>query len=392
MSEWRESKIGSLIKMNPETMNAKSNFAYIQYLDTGNIYKGKINEITRIDLTNEKPPSRAKRIVRNDDIIYSTVRPANEHYGIIKRTIENLIVSTGFAVLRTDKKKIDNMFLYYFLTLRDNIDYLSNIAEDSTSAYPAITPQVIEDLDIMYPEVQEQHAIAEVLSSLDDKIDLLSRQNKTLEALASTYFRQWFIEEANDEWEEKQLNKIGKIVCGKTPSTKVTQYFGGNIPFIKIPDMHNKVYVFDANETLSELGARSQANKTIPPFSINVSCIATVGLVTMNVYHSQTNQQINTVIPFEDTTRYFLFLFLKCYYEELQALGSGGTMTLNINTTLFGEITLAIPPNNLLKKFNDIVAPLFEKIHGNAKQINTLQKLRDTLLPKLISGEVRVTV
>lgn len=285
-----------------------------------------------------------------------------------------------------DFKNTIPKFAYYLLNSLDFTQY------NAGSAVPTLNRNHIHPIKVNIPKPFEQKAIAEVLSSLDDKIDLLSRQNKTLEALASTYFRQWFIEKASDDWEEKQLNKLGKIVCGKTPSTKVTQYFGGNIPFIKIPDMHNKVYVFAANETLSEFGARSQANKTVPPFSINVSCIATVGLVTMNVYPSQTNQQINTIIPFENATRYFLFLFLKSYYEELQALGSGGTMTLNINTTLFGEITLAIPPNNLLKKFNDIVAPLFEKIYGNAKQINTLKKLRDTLLPKLISGEVRVTV
>ncbi|OQC11890.1 MAG: EcoKI restriction-modification system protein HsdS [Firmicutes bacterium ADurb.Bin080] len=379
MSEWRDTTLGDICKINMGQSPKSEHYNYekqgLPFLQGNRTFGAKYP-------TFDTYTNVVTKIAEPYDVIMSVRAPVGDV------NITPIKMCLGRGVCSLNHNQNEQEFLYYLI--RHYSKELIN--NQNGTVFGCVNYKDIANLKIMYPPLPEQKAIAEVLSSLDDKIDLLSRQNKTLEALASTYFRQWFIEEANDDWEEKQLNKLGKIVCGKTPSTKVTQYFGGNIPFIKIPDMHNKVYVFDANETLSEFGARSQANKTVPPFSINVSCIATVGLVTMNVYPSQTNQQINTIIPFENATRYFLFLFLKSYYEELQALGSGGTMTLNINTTLFGEITLAIPPNNLLKKFNDIVAPLFEKIHGNAKQLNTLKKLRDTLLPKLISGEVRVTV
>jgi type I restriction enzyme S subunit len=276
-------------------------------------------------------------------------------------------------------------YLYHLLKLSD----LNQYAEGSS--HPLITQTLLNSIDITYCDsVDEQKAIAEVLSSLDDKIDLLTRQNKTLEVLAQAYFRKWFIEDASEEWEIKKLRDFGEIVCGKTPPTTNKKFFNGNIPFIKIPDMHNNVYIFDTADTLSEMGAKYQENKFIPPLSICVSCIATVGLVSMNAFLSQTNQQINSLIPKHDKYRYYLFLFMRSYRDELLALGSGGTMTLNINKTLFGDIECYCPDDEILFRFNNVVNPLFGKIYNNCKQIHILSKLRDTLLPKLISGEIRV--
>ena len=390
MTEWKECKLKELADFNPDSLTAKSKLQFINYLDTGNITKGKIDTIQYLNLSTDKVPSRAKRIVKKNDIVYSTVRPNQEHYGIIKNPVDNMIVSTGFVVLRSKEDKCYSDFLYYFLTLPENTEYLSNVAEDSTTAYPSITPDVIMDMDISLPPLPEQKAIAEVLSSLDDKIDLLTKQNKTLEDLAQAYFRKWFIEDASDEWEIKKLRDFGEIICGKTPPTTNKKFFNGNIPFIKIPDMHNNVYIFDTADTLSEMGAKYQENKFIPPMSICVSCIATVGLVSMNVFLSQTNQQINSLIPKHDKYRYYLFLFLRSYRDELLALGSGGTMTLNINKTLFGDIECYCPDDEILFRFNNVVNPLFGKIYNNCKQIRILSKLRNTLLPKLISGEIRV--
>ncbi|HUM48370.1 MAG TPA: restriction endonuclease subunit S, partial [Chitinophagales bacterium] len=137
--------------------------------------------------------------------------------------------------------------------------------------------------------------------------------------MAETLFRQWFVEEAKEEWEEVPLDSLGKIICGKTPSKKVQDYFNGDIPFIKIPDMHGKTFVFDSEDSLTVAGANSQPNKTIPPKSICVSCIATVGLVVMNGKISQTNQQINSIIPSNETYRYFIYLKMVSMKEDLLA-------------------------------------------------------------------------
>ena len=193
-------------------------------------------------------------------------------------------------------------------------------------------------------------------------------------------------------WEIGKLGDYGKIICGKTPSKKIHSYFGGDIPFIKIPDMHGKTFVFDTEDTLTEEGANSQQNKFLPPKSISVSCIATVGLVTMNAFDSQTNQQINSIIPNKEIYRYFLYLKLTTMKDELLAMASGGTATDNLNTGDFSDIDIIKPDDNLLGNFHNQVQVFFDKIFTNQIQIRTLTRLRDTLLPKLMSGEVRVKV
>ncbi len=314
------------------------------------------------------------------------------------------------------KDSLVNKFLYYWIASSVGYDKLRSSSIGSTQS--ALTIQGLKILEISLPPLPEQKAIAEILSSLDDKIDLLHRQNKTLETMAESLFRHYFIDNAastsspsassgsavdsdssslslskgaaKDDWEERPLSFFGDIVCGKTPSKKKMEYFNGNVPFIKIPDMHGKIYIINTSDTLTKTGKESQENKTIPPFSICVSCIATVGLVSMNTVESQTNQQINTIIPYKEIYRYYLLLYMQNSFEILQAMGSGGTATLNINTSSFSKMYIEKPDDIILEKFLSEVKSFFEKILSNTKQIQTLEKLRDTLLPKLISGEVKV--
>ncbi|MDA8340373.1 MAG: restriction endonuclease subunit S [Nitrospiraceae bacterium] len=389
MGEWKEYKLGDLISINAKSIDRNYPHKQIEYLDTGSITKGKIEGFQYFAI--EKAPSRAKRIVKDNDIIYSTVRPIQRHYGLVKNPKLNLVVSTGFAVLSCDEKRANPKFIYYFLTSDEVVNYLDMVAEGSTSAYPSLTPDVIADMDILLPPLPEQKSIASILSSLDDKIDLLHRQNKTLEALAETLFRQWFVEEA-EGWEIGKLGDCGKIICGKTPSKKIHSYFGGGIPFIRIPDMHGKTFIFDTEDTLTEEGANSQQNKFLPPKSICVSCIATVGLVAMNAFNCQTNQQINSIVPDKEIYRYFLYLKLATMKEELLAMASGGTATDNLNTGDFSNIDIIKPDDKLLKLFHNQVQLYFDKIFVNQIQIRTLTHLRDTLLPKLMSGKVRPAI
>lgn len=283
-----------------------------------------------------------------------------------------------------DFKDNDKIFIYYLLK---NIDFKSfNVG----SAVPTLNRNHVHPLEISLPPISEQKAIASVLSSIDDKIDLLHRQNNTLESIAETIFRQWFIEEADDSWEEVSLSQLGTIICGKTPSKKKLEYFDGNVPFIKIPDMHGNTYITQTADSLTEKGKSSQPNKTISPFSICVSCIATIGLVSMTIVESQTNQQINTIIPYKEIYRYYLFLYIKSSFDLLHAMGSGGTATLNINTRNFSKMNISKPDDITLENFSNAVSPIFNKILKNQKQIKTLECLRDMLLPKLISGDIRV--
>ncbi|OZN48880.1 restriction endonuclease subunit S [Gallibacterium anatis] len=193
-------------------------------------------------------------------------------------------------------------------------------------------------------------------------------------------------------WEVRQVKDMGKIICGKTPSKKKEEFYGNDIPFIKIPDMHNNTFIIKTTDNLSLLGANNQKNKFIEKGSICISCIATVGLVSITSERSQTNQQINSIVPNSEIFTEYLYLYFSqdTMNKKLKDLASGGSATLNLNTTAFSNITLLIPNNNLIEFFHKKVQPLFDKILSNKKESISLSDARDELLPKLLRGEIEL--
>lgn len=169
MAQWNKVLLGDICKTNRATYSGKDSWTYVNYLDTGNITKNSIDSIQYIDLSEESLPSRARRKVQYNSIIYSTVRPNQQHYGIVKVFPENFLVSTGFTVIDVDSKVADADFIYYWLTQGEVTEYLHGIAEQAVSTYPSIKASDLESLEIDLPPLEDQKKIAAVLSSLDSK-------------------------------------------------------------------------------------------------------------------------------------------------------------------------------------------------------------------------------
>ena len=273
------------------------------------------------------------------------------------------------------------------------------------SAQPGLAVGTLSVQEINLPSLEAQRSIASILSSLDRKIELNNKINADLEEMAQAIFKNWFVDfepfkdgkfvdselgMIPEGWKVGCLGDMGNIVCGKTPSKSNSNYYGGDIPFIKIPDMHGNVFVENSEDRLTEEGSLSQIKKLIPPYSLMVSCIATVGLVSINTKSSHTNQQINTVIPHNKSALFYLYQHMKNNEEFLKNMGRGGTTTLNVNTRSFSNIRLLIPSEIALEQFHRVVEGLFKKIELNLHESRTLSLLRDTLLPRLMSGELEV--
>ena len=175
-------KIGDFCVTNARTYSEKEQWKEIHYLDTGNITKNNVEEIQVLVPGTDKIPSRARRKVSVDDIIYSTVRPNQRHYGIIKNSDPQMLVSTGFVVLTVDQSIADPDYIYYFLTQDDIVERLQAIGEQSTSAYPSIKPTDIEELEIDLPPLMQQKAIGRTLRALEEKMAANSRINDNLAA------------------------------------------------------------------------------------------------------------------------------------------------------------------------------------------------------------------
>lgn len=331
------------------------------------------------------------KLIEGDILIARTGNTIGVHY-LVKQNLKS-VFNNGLIRLRANRK-IDYKFLYKIIESGSFERFIQSIAY-GTSTQPNMQINVLLSFKISLPPLPEQKSIAAILTSFDDKIELLQAQNKTLEELAQTIFKEWFAkykvgDKLPDGWGVGKLSEFGKIICGKTPSKSNEDYFGNDIPFIKIPDMHNKVFILETTDNLSIEGAKSQNNKMLPKNSICISCIATVGLVSITTKKSQTNQQINSIIPNENYFREFLYFTLTKMKNYLNDLGSGGTATLNVNTSTFSNIELVKPKEDIIKDFHKLSNPIFEKVLQNNTQIQTLTKTRDALLPKLMSGEIRV--
>ncbi|MHA1280131.1 MAG: restriction endonuclease subunit S [Candidatus Helarchaeota archaeon] len=387
MSEWKEVTLQDVVTKLGDGLHGTPKYdddGEYYFINGNNLRNGKIVVDERTRKASVEEYTKYKKDL-NDRTILVSINGTLGNVALYNNEKCFLGKSACYFNVRDD---VNKLFIKYVVINRHFQRYIDIFAHGTT--IKNVSLKTMREYPFALPPLPEQRAIAAVLSSLDDKIDLLQRQNETLEALAQTLFRQWFVEEAEDDWEEKELSFFGQIICGKTPSKKKPEYFDGDIPFIKIPDMHGNVFVFNTGDTLSEAGKNSQINKTLPAKSICVSCIATVGLVSMNILESQTNQQINSIIPKKPEYRHFLFLHMRRSTDLLTAMASGGTATLNLNTGNFSKIIVNFPGEDLLFNFHNLIEPVFNKIFNNQSQIKTLEKLRDTLLPKLMSGEVRV--
>lgn len=288
-------------------------------------------------------------------------------------------------------------FVYYFM---------KNFGTDRVkggSAVPTLNRNNLSGIDVYIPDFESQQRIASVLEKYDDLIENNQKQIKLLEEAAQRLYKEWFInlrfpgyEEVKivdgipNGWRYREVRDFGEVITGKTPSTSKSDYYGGNIPFVTIPDMHGKVYPLITEKTLTKAGADTQKNKFLPAKSVIVSCIATVGLVNIAVEQCQTNQQINSVILYNEDDLYFFYESMLRIKSLLDGVGSNGATMTNVNKTKFSNIKVLYPTEDLIVKYESFCLPVFEKILVLSKEIIKNEQARDRLLPKLMSGEIEV--
>lgn len=337
---------------------------------------------------------------RNGDTIMARITPCLENGKTAKVAVldegEVGFGSTEYIVFRA-KDGIDEDFIYY-LVCSPLVREPAIKSMVGSSGRQRVQTDVVQNLEIMVPDYEEQKQISGILKSLDDKIVANTEINKNLEQQAQAIFKAWFVdfepfnEEMPSDWIIGTVDDLGtEIICGKTPPTKKKEYYGGNTPFITIPDMHGCVYNVSTERYLSAAGVALQPKKTLPPNTVCVSCIGTAGLVNLVSEKSQSNQQINSIVPKEGISAYYIYLLMQTLSETINKLGQSGSTIVNLNKTQFGKIQVAIPSEQVLCNFDTLCKPLFEMILSNQKENIELANLRDALLPKLMSGELDVS-
>lgn len=288
-------------------------------------------------------------------------------------------------------------YVFYFLQLMK----LQNF--NSGAGVPTLNQNHLHTLKLKVHKKEEQPIVASILSAYDDLIENNNKRIALLEQMAEQIYKEWFVrmrfpgyENAEFEkgvpkgWEIKQVKDFGKVVTGKTPSTFNRRYYDGKYLFIKTPDMHGNIFVLQTEETLTEDGFSSQKSQTLPANSICVSCIGTGGIVSITSSVCMTNQQINSLILKSQTELEFLFFVFRGLKTMIEMFGATGATMTNLSKGKFENLKFIKPSDDLIEKFCSLTKPMLNSIRNLSQQQIVLKRTRDLLLPRLISGKLKV--
>ena len=377
-------RLGDCGKTNLHTYSDKEKWSLIRYLDTGSITEGRIDEIQTLYPGVDKIPSRARRKASVGDILFSTVRPNQKHYGIIEAGTENLLVSTGFTVVTVDTTIADPYFIYYYLTQSSVIESLQAIAEQSTSTYPSIKPSDIEDIELDLPELETQKKIGSTLRMLDRKIALNEEINDNLQQQAAALFSSLY-DRTNTE---VRFTDLIQILGGGTPKTGENTYWNGNIAFFTPKDVGTP-YTLSTEKTITEEGLSHCNSRLYPVNTVFVTARGTVGKVGMSGVPMAMNQSCYALVG-KETHQLLVYFYTLKTVDRLKHKASGAVFDA-ITTRDFESEQIMKLSDEDAKSFLCIAAPMFQKVLDNGIENQRLSTLRDSLLPKLMSGEIDVS-
>jgi type I restriction enzyme S subunit len=396
MSEWKEKRIEEIVLSANTGLDAIKRAPIVER-NTG-IKCLRIQDVSQSKSFNnwgftevEKRNFEKFQLKRNDIIIARTGATIGVNL-LIKEDLK-AVFNNGLIRVRANETLCDPVFLYYNFRTSNYYGYIESIS-GGTSTQPNMQINALLRYEILLPTLSEQRAIASTFKSIDDKIDLLKRQNTTVENLAEVLFRQWFVEEVKEEWETDILGNLFDIGIGRTPPRKEHQWFSKNpsdIMWVSIKDMGiSGVYLSRVSEYLTHEAVEKFSIPIIPEDTVMLSFKMTIGRLAITTEKMLSNEAIAHFKVKGDSNLYseFLYLYLKTYQWE--QLGSTSSIVDAINSQMIKEMEIAIPDKKKLNDFKELILPYFAKIKSNQKQINTLAILRDSLLPKLMNGEVTI--
>ncbi|EMF4710754.1 restriction endonuclease subunit S [Providencia stuartii] len=389
MSEWQISKVGILFKVKGGKRLPKGHLLqslpnqhpYIRITDMKNCKLLNIDNLFMF-VPDGIHPLIKNYTVNKGDLILSIVGQIGR-LNIIGHSLDQAnLTENCVKLIPYANSEIDINFAYYYLSSEYGAEQIDTRIVGSTQ--PKLPIYNINTIEIPVPPLSEQKAIASVLSSLDDKIDLLHRQNKTLESIAETLFRQCFVEEMQDDWVHGTLKDEFAFTMGQSPKGSSfneeqigTPMFQGNADFgFRFPK--ERVYTTEPTRFAQKLDTLISVRAPVGAQNMARSkCCIGRGIAAF--------RHINN--PDWYTYTYFKLRYLM---DEIKKFNDEGTVFGSISKSDFEKIEVIIPPESIIHNYEIMVKPLNDRVITNCFQIEKLEKLRDTLLPKLMSGEVRV--
>lgn len=386
----------------------KDKWNHFNYLDTSNLTRNSVHFLQfynhEVDL-----PSRAKQKVELNDILYSSVRPSQEHYGFVEKMYDNLLVSTGFVILKPLVNKVNPKYLFYFLTQKDIVNQLQTIAQGSTSSYPSISSDDLLDLKIDLPGMEVQEKVVSILSFLDQQIERNNTIVKRLQVLAQAIYTRWFLqfefpnEEGkpykssggkmiwNDElkreipegWKVKNIKELCDVTWGQCPD-------GNNILPLYTKENNTIKYCSGAgdmrNGLLVDCQAKTNASKRYADKGdILMSVAGSIGALAIVDENISLGRAAMAFTPKQCTTL-FAYLTIQSLVERIKQVASGSIQKV-INDNHINDMN--IPYNEIVFKMFEKYSVVIEEEIILSKENQKLTSLRNVLLPLLINGQLQ---
>jgi len=340
--------------------------------------------------------------------------PPNSQY-------ERYVISQRQFYLRCDLRKADPAFVSYFFHSPEGQHKL--LANASQTGVPSIArpSSYLKTIELSLPPLSEQRAIAHILGTLDDKIELNRRRNQILEAMARALFKDWFVdfgpvrakmerrdpylpadlwhlfpdrlddEGKPEEWEVQPLSELLTIIGGGTPKTSVEEYWGGDIPWFSVVDTPSasNVFVVATEKTITGKGLAGSSARLVPKGTTIISARGTVGNLAIAGCDMTFNQSCYGLRGTGNAGDYFVYQTAQQMVDQLKSMAHGSVFS-TITRQTFEAIQRPVPPPGVLTAFEELVSGWFDSILSSVEESRSLAQLRETLLPKLISGELRI--
>ena len=391
MMEWKEMTVGDLCDTISDTYRRED--AEVILVNTSDVLEGKILNHQKVE--NKNLNGQIKKAFKKDDILYSEIRPANKRcYYVDFHSTKQYIASTKLMVLRPRKDVVDPRFLFSLLTSNQMLEELQHLAETRSGTFPQITfSSELAPMPVCIPDFETQKRIVRVLDAIEGKIENNKEINDNLEQQAAAYFYHQFIVNADPSWKEGTVSDLGTVIGGSTPSKSKPEYYTDNgIAWITPKDLSvdKSKFISHGADDITELGLRNSSASIMPAGTVLFSSRAPIGYIAIADGEVTTNQGFKSVVPNSNVGTAFVYYFLKNALPTIENMASGSTFK-EISGSAMRTVPATIPDDERLKDFSDFCNPLFQQQSTLEAENRTLAALRDSLLPKLMSGELDVS-
>lgn len=391
MADWKELTVGDLCDTISDTYHR--NDEVVVLVNTSDVLEGKI--LNHQPVENKNLKGQFKKTFKKDDILYSEIRPANKRYAYVDFAgTERYIASTKLMVLRPKKDRVLPRFLFAFLSSNHVLAKLQHLAETRSGTFPQITfSSELAPMPIALPDFNTQEKIVGMLSSIEGRIQINNAINKNLEQQAAAYFHHQFIVNAAPSWKEGTISDLGTVIGGSTPSKSKPEYYTDNgIAWITPKDLSvdKSKFISHGADDITELGLRNSSASIMPAGTVLFSSRAPIGYIAIADGEVTTNQGFKSVVPNGNVGTAFVYYFLKNALPTIENMASGSTFK-EISGSAMRTVPAVIPDDGSLQEFSDFCEPLFQQQRTLEAENHSLAALRDSLLPKLMSGGLDVS-